>query len=96
MSSNNSIKMGKVNCIWKGNGVQDKFLQKLIAAKKVNKNTTPSNLKKEYPHIFNNFSTAVVRNHLNELRRRHGLYRKLKTILLNVFTQIKTHLLVKN
>lgn len=72
--------MGKSTRLWKTNGVQDKFLEKLILSRKVDKNTTPSSLKKEYPQIFNDFSTPVIRNHLLVLKRKNGMYRKYKTI----------------
>lgn len=66
--------MGKVNNMWKSNGKEDRFIEKLISKGKVDKNTVPGYLKKEYPQIFNGFSTAVIRNHLNDVKRRNGIF----------------------
>lgn len=65
--------MGKT---WKTNGPEDKFLNKLFKSGKITKNVKPTNIKKEYPHMFDDFSNEVIRNHLNDLKRRNGLYCK--------------------
>lgn len=68
--------MGKILKQWKNGGEEDKFIIKLMKTGKINKYTKPLTIKKEYPHLFNEFSTCVVRNHLNDLKRNNGLYRK--------------------
>lgn len=68
--------MGKV---WKTGGEEDKFIEKLIRKKKINKFTKPITLK-SYPAAFGEFNANVVRNHLNLLKRSNGLYRKLYNI----------------
>lgn len=68
--------MGKTAKLWKCGGAEDKFLQKLIDKGQVNNNTIPSALKQQYPHIFNGFSLPVIRNHLNDVKRRNGLFRE--------------------
>lgn len=66
--------MGKTTKMWKSYGEEDKFIENLILKGKINKHSTPSGLRKDYPHIFEDFSTSVIRNHLNELRKRYGVY----------------------
>lgn len=73
-----SVKMGKTakQTQWKSGGEEDKTLTKLIKQGKVNKFTTPSNLKCEHPAIFGSFTTEVIRNHLNTAKRTNDLYCK--------------------
>lgn len=61
---------------WTTDGTQDKFLEKLIREGKITKETSPGSIKNEYPRVFDNFTTAVIRNHLNHLKRRNGMFCK--------------------
>lgn len=40
------------------------------------KNTKPSSMKEKYPTMFSGFSDNLIRNHLNDLKRKKGLYCK--------------------
>lgn len=72
--------MGKIQ--WKSDGKEDKFIQKLIKDGKINKFTKPHTLKINYPDIFDGFSSNVVRNHLNLLKRQNDIYCKLNQFSL--------------
>lgn len=63
--------------MWKSFGVEDKFIQKLIREGKIDRDTTASMMQKEYPQIFGKFSNPVVRNHLNDIKRRNLLLGKI-------------------
>lgn len=65
--------MGKVK-LWKNGGPEDKFIGKLIDEGKFTKNSKPKSLKREHPKMFEDFSNNVIRNHINDLKRRNGLY----------------------
>lgn len=67
--------MGKVKS-WKNGGEEDKFIEKLIKKGKINKYTKPMALKKAHPDVFGEYTINVVRNHLNIIKRRNGLYCK--------------------
>ena len=67
--------MGKVKT-WTNGGDEDKYVIKLIKDGKVTKNTKPKDLVSNYPKMFGDFSSNVVRNHLNALKRSNGLYCK--------------------
>lgn len=75
--------MGKTSKLWKSGGFEDKFLEKLYKQGKVTKCSTPAAVKNEYPHIFKDYSLAVVRNHFNDFKRRNGIYRKYKNKLVS-------------
>lgn len=86
--------MWKTSKTWKTNGPEDKFMIKLLKSGKITKNSKPNHIKKEYPQIFNDFSNEVIRNHLNELKRKHGIYceylnsfliHQMKFFLLKIF-----------
>lgn len=59
--------MGKV---WRFGGKEDNFIEKLIETGRITKNTQASELKQSYPTMFKAFSDNVIKNHLNELKRR--------------------------
>lgn len=61
---------------WKSGGIEDKFLEKLLKQGKVSKNSMPVEIKNEYPHVFKDYSLAVVRNHFNDFKRRNGIFCK--------------------
>ncbi len=62
--------------IWNKNGPEDTLILKLIKNGKITKNTKPSDIQKEYPNMFKDFSLDVMRNHVNMLKRYGGVYRK--------------------
>ncbi len=68
--------------VWRTGGEEDKFLHKLNKQGKINKATTPTGIKKEFPHVFNDFSSNVIRNHLNDFKRRNGIYCKFGFIII--------------
>lgn len=69
--------MGKiVKKKWLTDGKEDKFIEELISQGKITKFTQPSYLKQNYSKMFNTHSDQVIRNHLNVLKRSHGLYCK--------------------
>ncbi|KAJ6639314.1 hypothetical protein Bhyg_12058 [Pseudolycoriella hygida] len=47
---------------------------KLIRQGKINQDTKPSTLMAEHPSVFGEFSSSVVRNHLNVLKMSYGLF----------------------
>ncbi|KAJ6634577.1 hypothetical protein Bhyg_13151 [Pseudolycoriella hygida] len=65
--------MGKTKQ-WKKNGEQDKFILKLMRNGKINKDTKPVTLQKDHPALFGDFSTNVIRNHLNMLKMSYGIF----------------------
>lgn len=78
--------MGKTKQ-WKSGGDEDKYIKKLIKQRKVTKFTKPPYLLSEHPSIFSGFSSNVIRNHLNEMKRKCGLFGRQNQILnvVNVF-----------
>lgn len=65
--------MGKVK-VWKNGGREDRFLERMFDQGKISKNIKPIALKRQFPLMFDEFSNNVIRNHLNEVKRRNGLY----------------------
>lgn len=65
--------MGKIRQ-WKNGGKEDQVVEQWIADGQISKNTKGSELKSMNPQVFGPFSNNVIRNHLNELKRRNGLY----------------------
>lgn len=57
--------------LWKHDGEEDKFIEKLIKEGGINKFTKPATLLTRYPNVFGKFSVNVVRNHLNAMKRLH-------------------------
>lgn len=66
--------MGKTKVVWKNGGKEDRFIERLISEGLFTKNTKPYAMKERFPAIFGDFSENVIRNHLNDLKRKHGLY----------------------
>ncbi|KAJ6642859.1 hypothetical protein Bhyg_07815 [Pseudolycoriella hygida] len=58
----------------KKNVEQDKFIVKLMRNGKINKDTKPVTLQKDHPALFGDFSTNVIRNHLNMLKMSYGMF----------------------
>lgn len=58
---------------WKSGGMEDKMIKKLIKNGKVHKHTKPAWLQQEYPAVFDHYNVGVIRNHLNDLKRKCGL-----------------------
>lgn len=81
--------MGKPTKQWKVNGEQDKYIVKLIKRGIVNKYTKPLTLKNDYPGVFGTFTENVIRNHLNDVKRRNGLYCKFINELFLLYFGIK-------
>lgn len=71
---------------WKNGGKEDQVVEKMINEGTITKNTKGSSLKDLNHAVFGVFSNNVIRNHLNELKRRNGLYCKtLKLIYRRVW-----------
>jgi hypothetical protein len=70
---------------WKTNGDEDRHVLKLIKEGKVTKTTTALDLKNTYPEKYGEFSSAVIRNHLNVLKKAKGIQRKLLFGYLQIF-----------
>lgn len=65
--------MGKVPQ-WKSGGSEDKLIKKLIKQGKINRYTKPAYLLSEHESVFKGFSDNVIRNHLNDNKRKCGLF----------------------
>lgn len=59
---------------WKVGGKEDEMVEKLINEGAIGNSTTASALKLKNPLVFGSFSDNVVRNHLTDMKRKHGLY----------------------
>lgn len=59
---------------WESDGKEDKFIEELIEEGKFTKHTTAKSLQKDYPKVFLSFNKNVVRNHMNDMKRKNGLY----------------------
>lgn len=70
---------------WKTGGEEDKFIKKLIRSGKIHKYTKPTKLIHDHPDVFGGYSSNVVRNHLNSLKRANGLYRELLLVFNIVY-----------
>lgn len=68
--------MSKIGKKWVRGGEEDQFIIMAIKEGKVTKYSKPAQIKKLNPTMFVGFSTNVIRNHLNELKRSNGLYCK--------------------
>lgn len=59
---------------WKEGGKEDELVEKLINEGTITNSTTAGSLKMKNPIVFGTFSDNVVRNHLTNMKRKHGLY----------------------
>lgn len=63
-----------MNKMWKGDGEEQKQLEKLFREKEVNCTMKPSDVQKKYP-LFHGFTTHVFRKHWNATKL---MFSKLK------------------
>lgn len=62
--------------MWRGNGEEQKFLEKLFQEKEVNSMMKPSVVQQKYPK-FKGFTSAVFRKHFNKTKLMFDPTRKL-------------------
>lgn len=75
--------------VWKHEGREDKFIERLISEGSFTKHTKPSSLKQKYSTIFDGFTDNVIRNHCNEMKRKNGLHCKI-LFIRRVTTEVST------
>lgn len=69
---------------WRHGGIEDKILEDMIDNGTLTTSTKPSSLKLMNSSVFGQFSDNVIRNHLNDVKRKRGLYCKKKIIIFKV------------
>lgn len=65
------VKPGKKK-VWKQNGEEDRYIIEQIKEGRITKHTKPIELSSL--DLFKGYSSNVIRNHLNLMKRTHGLY----------------------